>query len=224
MIFKKNTNWRKVLPLLVSGLLCCLQARSQDGDGGNIFKGIVSAGPVLAQIDGDGPAGYNFLGWRAGFGTFFFVKKRWLSTGLEFYYSQRGSRSEGYAFASGEAGSFKVSAGYVEAPVTVNLHDKDRLMVRLGVLPGFNVGSQLDFDTATGANPEGPPACLTAPFRRFDLGYVAGVYFILKKRIGIGASYTRSLTSARPHCPGDTMTSGQFSKVVNVGAVYLLGL
>lgn len=204
-------------------LLTALPARSQD-EGTNLFRGIISAGPVLAQIDGDGPAGYDYLGYRVGFGTFFFVKKRWLSTGLEFHYASRGSRTAFYEFASGEAGSFRFSADYVEVPLLLNFHDKDRLMVRAGVMPAFPVRSNLDFETVQGAKVEGPPACLTNDLARFDLSLVAGVYFIMKKRIGVGVNYSRSLTSARPYCLGDTRTTGQYHKVINAGVIYLLGM
>lgn len=170
----------RIAPVLVLLLAATLTLWSQDQNT-NLFKGIISAGPVLAQIDGDGPAGYDYLGYRAGLGTFFFIKKQWLSTGLEFFYANRGSRTSYYRFYNGEAGSFRFSADYLEAPITLNLHDKGRLMARVGLIPGFPIRSHLDFKSAYGAVIEGPPGCLTNELKKFDLSLLAGMYFIIKK-------------------------------------------
>ncbi len=222
--YQKNKNTGRRLSAVLLLLLAATLLSGQEGGNTGLFKGIISAGPVLAQIDGDGPAGYDYLGYRAGIGAFFFIKKRWLSTGLEFYYSKRGSRTSYYKFAGGEAGRFSYSADYVEVPLLLNLHDKDRLMVRAGLMPGFPVRSHLKYEPTITATVKDPPSCLTNELSGMDLSLVVGGYFIIKKRIGLGVNYSRSLKSVRPYCLGDTKTTGQYHKVINAGVVYFLGI
>lgn len=187
----------------------------------NLFKGMVSAGFQLSQIDGDGPMGYNYPGANAGAGVLIYAYKDLISTSIEINYSGRGSTTKLTVLSNG-ACSFRQRTDYIEVPIGINVHDKNLLFGHVSLVPGVLMNSTLRYQFLEQlGNPE-PPSCLTNNIGRFDLSIRGGFYFLIKQRFGLGAQISYSIVSLRPACQGYSRAKGQFHNVVGIKAFYLI--
>jgi hypothetical protein len=201
-------------------------AQNYSDDGERLFKGLLTVGVNAAQVDGDGPYGYNCWGLHAGVGTMINLGKGF-STSLEMLYSQRGSSAKVYfSPVTHYTQSFTARFNYVEVPVCLNYQDKKRLLVTLGLSPAVLANFNLKFQ---GYDPYGnqitvnPPECLAMEPAKFDLSALAGIQFLIKERIAIGGRYSYSLLSLKPPCVGETQADGQYHNVITFRATYIIG-
>lgn len=201
-------------------------AQNYSDDGERLFKGLLTIGINGAQVDGDGPYGYNCWGLHAGVGTMVNLGKGF-STSLEMLYSQRGSKANLYFSPTTRfIQSFTARFNYVEVPVCLNYMDKKRLLVTAGlspaVLANFNLKYQ-GYDAYGNQITVSPPECLAMEPAKFDLSALAGIQFIIKERFAIGGRYSYSLLSLKPPCYGETQADGQFHNVITLRATYIIG-
>ena len=83
--------------------------------GQNVFTNSLHGDLTFNQVQGDGYAGYNHIGFQVGFGTMFKVAKNH-RVGFEINYSQRGSRQRinSKKFVTND---FKLYLNYIDIPV-----------------------------------------------------------------------------------------------------------
>lgn len=150
----------------------------------SLFRPFVVAGFNAAQVDGDDVAGYTKLGFNGGIGTFIMLPKNF-SVGFELLYSQKGAittknnRSPQFDY-------FKLNIDYLDVPIMISYHDKERAIFSLGMIVnnlarvkeerGFNVGLYPDFD-----------------YKQVSLEGMASVSFHFSKKLGMNLRFTYSL-------------------------------
>lgn len=150
----------------------------------SLFRPFVVAGFNAAQVDGDDVAGYTKLGFNGGIGTFIMLPKNF-SVGFELLYSQKGAittknnRSPQFDY-------FKLNIDYLDVPIMISYHDKERAIFSLGMIVnnlarvkeerGFNVGLYPDFD-----------------YKQVSLEGMASVSFHFSKKLGMNLRFAYSL-------------------------------
>jgi opacity protein-like surface antigen len=151
----------------------------------SIFRPYLAAGMNASQVDGDDLAGYTKLGFNGGAGIFIMLPKNF-SAGFEIIYSQKGAittknnRSPLFDY-------FKLNIDYVDVPLMISYHDKQRAIFSLGVILNNLVRAK----EARGSNPRG-----IQPFeyKQFALEGMAGISFHFTKNLGINLRFAYSLT------------------------------
>jgi hypothetical protein len=217
MIVRNHIVYTLLLALIVTGSIS-----AQEDDRPRLFQGMVSAGLNIAQIDGDGPFGYNYYGLTAGIGTLVRFKPK-VSASVELLYTMRGTKLNKGEFYPQPV--YTVSMDYIEVPLLLNIHDKNLLIASIGLSPAVLARFNLDYQyyDRDGLPEEIEiPACLSEEPARFDLSGVAGFQFLIRNRLGLGSRYSYSLLGVRPHCEGVTRARSQYHNVITVKATYFL--
>jgi hypothetical protein len=186
-----------------------------------IFKALVHAGINGCQIDGDGYAGYNYLGAEAGIGALYRFHKNF-SVSMEINYTMKGAK-QAFVFTQVPTSlqKYRVSWDYVEIPVGVNIYAKNLMMLSLG----FSIAAQVRFqefsedgDNETNNPPEGPP-------NKYDFCGFAGLHFIIHNNYVIGGKFSYSLVKIRgPHSTpgGISQQAGEFNNVLTLRFMYII--
>lgn len=187
---------------------CWAQDNPEDKVKRQLFRPFVVIGMNASQVDGDDIAGYVKLGANAGLGTFIMLPKKF-SVGFELLYSQKGAittknnRSPQFDY-------YKLNIDYLDIPIMISYHDKERAIFGLGVIVnnlvrsreerGINVGSYPDFE-----------------FKQLGLEGMANVSFHFAKKWGINLRFAYSLTDigkqkyAISNLRNSVMTNNYFS-------------
>ncbi|MFT7588966.1 MAG: hypothetical protein ACI959_001180 [Limisphaerales bacterium] len=138
--------------------------------------------PVLgfnvSQIDGDMLAGFYKLGIHAG--GMVYVKLTDdgpISLSMEMLFNQKGSSTR-----PGRVPKSKILLNYVDIPVQINYHDKDRMIFGLGA----NYARMINAKTNLG---------ITDDFDSREVGYLVTITFMAKEHLGIGLRYSGSISS-----------------------------
>jgi hypothetical protein len=150
----------------------------------SLFRPFAVAGMNAAQVDGDDIAGYTKLGFNGGIGTYIMLPKNF-SLGFELLYSQKGAittkntRSPQFDF-------FKLNIDYLDVPIMISYHDKERAIFSLGVIVnnlartreerGFNVALYPDFI-----------------YKQVAVEGMASVSFHFSKKVGMNLRFAYSL-------------------------------
>lgn len=186
------------------------------------FKGLFTAGLNLAQIDGDGPAGYGYFGAHVGAGTMVYVHKN-IGLSLEMLYTMKGSierRKEGIPQSV-----FTSAMDYLQVPLMLNLDDRQNILFSVGIAPGVLVRNHLKFEEYNSSGDIisfDAPDCLTNEPSAFDLSAVVGLQFVLKRRYAIGGRFSYSITELRGPCEGLTRASAMRHNVITFRFTYIL--
>ncbi len=188
----------------------------------NTFRGLVTAGLNVAQIDGDGPAGFHYFGAVAGGGVMVQFTDHILGS-LELLYAMRGSREKG-RLVDQSVEVFTVQMDYLEAPLSFILQDKNAVKAYAGLSPAYLMRFNLDYaeydinDMPTGAD---PPLCLSVEPAKYDLSVFVGFSLPLMEVANIGLKYSYSLIGLREPCVGFTRARSQFHNVITLKASYI---
>ncbi len=182
---------KKILPLFLFHIVLISTAQSQDVSNPeskvkkSLFRPFVVAGFNAAQVDGDDVAGYTKLGFNGGIGTFIMLPKNF-SVGFELIYSQKGAITTKNT-RSPQFDYFKLNIDYLDVPVMISYHDKERAIFSLGVIVnnlarvrearGYNVGLYPDF-----------------AYKQLALEGMANVSFHFSKKFGANLRFAYSLT------------------------------
>lgn len=188
-----------------------------------LFRGLLTIGLNLTQIDGDGPSGYNYVGFTGGVGTLVQWHKN-VSTSLEILYSQRGSIQKG-VLKQGLEEKFKIHTDYVEMPICFNVNDDKIFIAGIGISPAILTTYNINYesrDIITGAINTTPTSCLLTPMKEYDLSGLVKIQFNVFKTISVGGKYNYSLLSLRPPCEGATKANGQYHNDISFYIHYKL--
>jgi hypothetical protein len=182
---------KKILLLFLFHIVLISIAHAQDGSNPeskvkkSLFRPFVVAGFNAAQVDGDDVAGYTKLGFNGGIGTFIMLPKNF-SVGFELIYSQKGAITTKNT-RSPQFDYFKLNIDYLDIPIMISYHDKERAIFSLGIIVnnlarvreerGFNVGLYPDFT-----------------YKQLALEGMANVSFHFSKKFGANLRFAYSLT------------------------------
>jgi hypothetical protein len=176
------------------------------------FKGGVVAGLSASQVDGDTYFGFNKLGLLGGGWV------RWMFTDdvsgqLELRYIMKG------AYAVDNVNKpyylYKLVLHYVDVPVIINYHYRERVLFQLGLSPEFLVLNR-EYD-ANGVTPEDAP-----PFHLLNLSAIGGISYVFLERFAANVRYNYSVLPIRAHASGQTylLNRGQYNNVLTFSIYY----
>jgi Outer membrane protein beta-barrel domain len=151
----------------------------------SLFRPFAVAGINAAQVDGDDVAGYTKVGVNAGVGTYIMLPKNF-SVGFELLYSQKGALTTKNN-PSPLFDYYKLNLDYLDVPIMVSYHDKQRAIFGLGVV----VNNLIREKETRGIDPYA-----VAPFlyNRLGLEGMANVSFHFTKKFGVNLRFAYSLT------------------------------
>jgi hypothetical protein len=175
-------NITKVIILGISFLIC-----SHTIDAQSFFQGSIIAGVNGSQIDGDQLAGYHKFGMSAGIKVEFPLNSI-LDMGIEFLFSQRGSRSEIIPNQFNDVQ--RIHLNYAELPIFIKWNDwwveKDsyyKFHLHAGLSPARLISSQTNFS----------PSAINGSFSNYDISFLLGGGFSFTKDWTLSARFTRSI-------------------------------
>jgi hypothetical protein len=179
------------------------------------FHALFHVGVNFSQIDGDQYAGFNKVGFDGGAGVLVRFHK-YLSASMELNYTQWGAR---YSF-SDKPFLYNTNLNYAQIPVSLNVHDKEIVMVGVGISPQFLVGYK-EIDEA-GVN---ITDTVHPQPKKFDLDVFVQGHIIIKKQFCIGVKYSYSMMPFRGleyRYIGDTKIHGEYNNVITLRLMYIL--
>jgi Outer membrane protein beta-barrel domain len=181
-----------------------------------VFSGLFHAGFNAAQIDGDNEFGYKYFGFEGGVGAMARFHKLF-SASLELNYSMLGARAR-LTPSSTNLEAYQVQLDYIEAPVAINAHYKDILIISIGVAPGYLTRyKEFEYD---GINVTGQPNRLGQP-RKFGMAGFASMYVVIKGHYAIGGKFSYSMLKVRAALPGEHV-NGEYNNYLALDFKYIL--
>lgn len=175
------------------------------------FKAGLIVGANLAQIDGDGEAGFNKLGVQGGLRVAaVFTDRIELST--EMLFSQRGSRLQ-ILFGN-------TTLNYVEVPLIFNYKDwlnEEDNFYKFHFYAGFSYGRLIGSKTT---DIVWDPFLIQ--FRKNDVSWLAGATFYTNENLGFGARYTSFINKIyRPASTGPGLANALRGHFLTVQGIYM---
>ncbi|GLR19233.1 porin family protein [Portibacter lacus] len=167
--------------------------------GQSFFKGSVVFGANASQIDGDLLAGYHKIGLTGGVKVEFPVSSV-LDLGIEFLYSQRGSRSQ--IIRNQFSPVSKININYIELPLILKWSDwwiEDEAYYKFNIHGGISNGYLISSDF------EDSPVSSNGKINSYDIGFLLGTGFAFTKNWTLTLRYNRSINTLYTI---DTATTG----------------
>ena len=152
----------------------------------NRFEGGVLLGLASTQINGDGYAGYNRVGWTAGFFLERQYKDRWTFL-TELAYITKGSLQPPNTL-SGNFNTLKIRLNYVEMPFIFKYHIK-KFRVMAGPSIGFLVGEKQFRDGVEAVGLD----VIIGPFKKFEISSQIGVEYEVGEKSMLSWRYSTSM-------------------------------
>lgn len=153
------------------------------------FKGTAVVGVNLAQIDGDGLAGYDKPGISAGLRLSYPIKPV-MDLSMELLYSTRGSQEKLFG-NDDSAGLGTTNLKYIEIPLTISYKDwliEGEGYHKVKAEGGISLGYLFDVESRNTTYNDG-----IGNLRDQDLSYLLGASYNVNKHLGFTFRYTRSL-------------------------------
>ncbi|PCJ86780.1 MAG: hypothetical protein COA57_05555 [Flavobacteriales bacterium] len=175
------------------------------------FKAGFLAGLTTSQINGDGYAGFNKIGPIIGVFVNSDIKEKW-QVQFEINYINKGSKDP----PNHEIGKYnftRINLHYIEVPVLAKYYWK-KFNFQLGVTLGT-----LAKERWTDANGK-IPAYIN--FKRYELGYLAGVSWEATKSLTLNWRYQSSLLPVANRVTFDPVRFGFFGGSHNIGILLTL--
>lgn len=151
-----------------------------------LFRPFISAGFNAAQVDGDDLAGFNKFGFIGGIGTFIMLPKN-VSVGMELLYSQKGSRST-KRNPHPEFNKFKLKLNYIELPLMLSYHDRNRAIFSLGII----INTLASYDEVRFGTNFSDSVSFT-PYKTISTDIMGSVSFYFIPKLGINLRFAYSL-------------------------------
>lgn len=175
------------------------------------FEGGAVAGLSASQVDGDTYWGFNKLGLLGGG----WVRRMFtynLASQLEVRYIMKG------AYEADNVNNivyYKLVLHYVDVPVLINYHYRERVLFELGLSPEFLVYNRED--DQYGQTPEDAPA-----FHLFNMSAIGGIGYVFLQRFTANVRYNYSVFPIREHASGQIylLNRGQYNNVLTFSIYY----
>ncbi len=171
-----------------------------------VFNAGVMAGISGSQVEGDGYAGYNKLGFIVGGFTNTSLSENF-STQLEIYFINKGSQKNPRP-DEGDIDEFKLNINYIEVPLGVRYHFK-RFLLEGGVYAS-------KFLSYSMSDEFGEKNTGNYPFKSFDLGGFFGLNYKINNNFIFNLRSKNSLTPIRDFENWDQQV-GILNKLFNRG-------
>ncbi len=190
------------------------------------FYGGLVLGGNLAQIDGDGFAGYRKIGLNAGAIVYWKFGEKVGST-LEILYSQKGSRGVSGVnspYSGSSFAKYAINLNYIELPVLLQYFMSERYHVGIGASYNALINTEEYFKMPEKVTfPE-----TTFPFNKYSVDLVLSGNMMIWQGLMINARYQYSLTPVRqawnvpPGFNGVSLGSGhQINNMLAIRLIYL---
>lgn len=182
------------------------------------FGAAIVLGPSLSQVQGEGNAGYDKLGFSGGLQGIVFLSDRF-DMYVDLLYSQRGSRSSLIDRSFIDRNGFDLD--YIEIPVSFVIKDwiqeaEDGMKYgKLGLYGGASYG-QLIRSRAIGFDQEAADQVSSN-----DLSLLAGLRFQWNRNWALNVRYTRSIQAVAPAYAPDELNP-LFPYSINLRLEYIL--
>ena len=134
-----------------------------------VFKAGVILGVSGSQVEGDGYGGYDKIGLIAGGFTNAELTEKW-STQFEIYFINKGSLKAAQP-DKGDYSHFNLNINYIEIPLSLRYKHK-KFMLELGLYGSKFLSYHLE-------DQNGERTINQYPFKSFDFGGLAGLYYQL---------------------------------------------
>jgi len=184
-----------------------------------LFKGFISLGMNISQVDGDEVYGFNRIGLNSGVGVEIALNDKW-SVSLENLYSQKGAFQK-KQFEDSISGEYNLRLNYAEVPLLLHYNDKNRLKVGAGLSWGRLVREKEIEQGGLVA-----PYTDTVPFRVNDFSIIADLRFRLYRKIKLNIRYSYSLASIRERnfysYYGDVWERKQYNNLLTIRLLYVI--
>jgi len=171
-----------------------------------VFNAGVMAGISGSQVEGDGYAGYNKLGFIVGGFTNTSLSEKF-STQLEIYFINKGSQKNPRP-DKGDIDEFKLNINYIEVPLSLRYHFKKFLLEG-----GFYASKFLSYSMS---DEFGGKSTGNYPFKSFDLGGFFGLNYKINDNFIFNLRSKNSLTPMRDFENWDQQV-GILNKLFNRG-------
>lgn len=182
------------------------------------FGAAIVLGPSLSQVQGEGNAGYDKLGFSGGLQGIVFLSDRF-DMYVDLLYSQRGSRSSLIDRSFIDRNGFDLD--YIEIPVSFVIKDwiqeaEDGMKYgKLGLYGGASYG-RLVRSRAIGFDQEAADQVSSN-----DLSLLAGLRFQWNRNWALNVRYTRSIQAVAPAYAPDELNP-LFPYSINLRLEYIL--
>jgi Outer membrane protein beta-barrel domain len=216
------------LSAVIFSLFFSSLAKAQgDGDGTGYFveqsklfyAGIVG-GANFAQVDGDDFAGYYKFGLNVG-GIGYLHLAKFVSLSWEILYSQKGSKSDVTRVSGIDSiyiTKYGITANYAEIPVMINIFDRFKSHIGVGLSYNRLVSSSELLQTSV-ANP--PVNLYKYPFNKDELEILAGANLHLVKGLFLNLRFQYSITPMRTDVPPNFSRATQYNNLWTLRLMYL---
>jgi len=177
------------------------------------FKGGLTGGLIVSQVDGDNWGGYNKPG--VNFGGFVYVMfKKNVGFGTELKYIQKGS-FKAPNYEKGDYTYYKMRLSYIEMPFLAKyvLNEKLNFDAGLGISYLFKATEDKDGNGGIEAAP---------PFFKYEIPFICSVHYQMSEKVEVFLRFSYSVLPIRNH-PGDHtyfLDRGQCNKLLNLSFNY----
>lgn len=201
---------KRLTVLLFLIIFTCLTGFSQK------FEGGILGGLNASQVDGDAYSGYKKPGIVAGAYVIANLSRN-IFTGMEFKFSQKGSRHIDSLAVDGQI-KYIMRLNYAELPVYLGIKTNDRISLLFGVSPGYLI-SGTEYNDYGKFVPQDQH-----PFNEIDLEALFGFRFKMTNRLSIDIRGAYSLLPIREK-PGIILSywrGNQFNNLLSTTILYRL--
>ena len=180
------------------------------------FDGGITAGLSASQVDGDELSGFNKLGLVGGGWVSRSFTDR-LSGQLELRYIGKG------AYESNNTPPneifYKLSLHYIDLPVIINFHYRDKVVFNLGVSPEYLVKHLAE--NQYGIDPDD-----SLPYNSFTMSAVIGGGYTFLDKLTFNVRYNYSIIPMSPHASHQTylFNRGKYNNVLTIALYYQISL
>jgi hypothetical protein len=158
--------------------LCNQSLQAQRPDQNSRFRGYPVLGLNLSQVDGDNHVGFTKVGLQGGAGVFVMLDKNSrVSLSMEILYNQKGARTN-----PGRKPVERLTLHYVDVPLQLSYHDRDRMIFSAGLAYGNQFGSIGQIEGLTASSFDNP-----------EVSFLVTATFVLRQHIGLGLRYSGTL-------------------------------
>ena len=159
------------------------------------FRFYVSAGLNTSQMGNDSLGGFNKWGPTVGIGGYFMISDHF-STNLEINYTMRGAR--GYVFDEFNRSRLYhryIGLDYIEAPIFLSLHDRNRASIGAGVVLASLIQS------SQALNWKNIDEITPLKYKPIDIGFLLNANLYFKEQFAFNLRFTHSLVPANESHP-----------------------
>jgi hypothetical protein len=185
-----------------------------------LFKGGIVVGANFGQIDGDRYAGYFKVGINAGAVLYTRLSDRF-SLSMELLFSQKGARGNFNQNSGGDTlvtiTKQRVNLNYAEIPVLLNIFDKNKSHVGLGM----SYSQLISSDEKIVTNPDLFYDETKFPFKKVDLNIIASANMHLYKGLYANLRFQYSIIPIRSNIDPVFARSSQYNNMWVLRVMYL---